>query len=112
MIFDFFDSWWKRLRRRRRFRYVVVLESMTAVPERLGANIYLVRRGGMDRRAVLACPCRCGRKIDLNLVSSSHQASWSAKLEAGKLSLQPSIWLRSDPCDSHFFVRNSRVLWV
>lgn len=112
MIFDTLSSWWKLLWRRRRFRRVMVVESMTAVPERLGANIYLVRRGGMDRRVVLACPCKCGRKIDLNLVSSSHQASWSATFENGKLSLQPSVWLRSDPCHSHFFIRNSRVHWV
>jgi hypothetical protein len=112
MILETLNYWWKRLRRRRRYGKVAIVESMTAVPERLGGTIYIVRRGGYDRRVAFGCPCRCGRRIDLNLVNNSQQPSWSASVDGGKITIQPSVWLREDVCQSHFFVRNGRVLWA
>jgi len=112
MVFEVIAYWWKRLRRRRRYGKVAVVDSMSAVPERLGGTIYIVRRGGIDRRAAFDCPCRCGRKIDLNLVKSGQQPSWSAMMEGDKITLHPSVWLRSDPCQSHFFIRGSRIIWA
>jgi hypothetical protein len=47
---------------------VVVVESMTAIPAQIGADLYLVRHEDFDKRAVLDCPCGCKRRIDLNLV--------------------------------------------
>lgn len=111
MIAEAIKAWWKRLWRRRRYGKVVVVDSMSAVPERLGGTIYIVRRGGIDRRAAFECPCRCGRKIDVNLMPGSQQSSWSVTIDGTKVTLHPSVWLRSDPCQSHFFIRGSRVIW-
>jgi hypothetical protein len=111
MILGKIKTWWKHLRRRHRFARVLLVESMTAVPAGAGADIYIVRRGGLDRRAVLSCPCRCGRRIDVSLVPSEN-AYWTAQLKNGGISLYPSIWLCADPCKSHFFVRDSKVVWV
>lgn len=112
MILNAIKSWLKRLCRRRRYERVVVVDSMTAIPERLGRAIYIVRRDGIGRRAAFECPCRCGRKIDLNLIPSNQQPSWSATMDSDKVTLHPSVWLRSDPCQSHFFIRHSRVVWT
>lgn len=111
MIFNMLPAWWRRLWRRRTITNVIFVESITSVPEHLGSDVYIVRRGGLDRRAVLNCPCRCGRRIDLNLIKGQDQHC-SASIQHGKISLKPSIWLRADPCRSHFFVRDSKVLWV
>lgn len=84
---------------------------MTEVPENLGADLYVVRRQGLDRRAVFACPCRCGRRIDLSLMKGDWP-HWSLDNSKGKVTLRPSVWLRADSCSSHFFVRENRIVWV
>jgi len=111
MMFTSVRNWWKRLRRRHAFKTVTLVESMTSVPTRLGATIYLIKRAGLDRRVVFSCPCGCGRRIDLNL-AKSQEPHWAARLNQGKISIDPSIWLRTEPCQSHFFVRSNRVEWV
>jgi hypothetical protein len=103
--------WWKNLRRRSKISRVVVVESMTAIPARIGADLYLVRQGNFDKRAVLDCPCGCGRRIDLNLVRTQYP-SWSARFKKGSVSLRPSIWLTDDLCKSHFFVKHNRIEWA
>jgi hypothetical protein len=102
---------WRRLRRRRAFKHVVFVESMTSLPDRLASDIYVVRRAGFDRRAAFECPCTCGRRIDLNLVRSQ-EPHWSITVRDGKVSIHPSVWLAASPCGSHFFVRDSKVTWV
>lgn len=111
MIFGGLITWWKRLHRKRSFGRLFVVESMTSVPADPGDDIYIVRRRGLDRRAVLNCPCRCGRRIDVSLVDGQ-DVHWSVQIRNGKVSLHPSIWLRTDPCQSHFLVRDSKVIWV
>ena len=102
---------WRWLRRRRSLKHCRTVESMTAVPENLGADLYVVRRQGLDRRAVLACPCRCGRRIDLSLMKAD-RPHWSFVRNHGTVTLTPSIWLCADPCGSHFFIRDNRIVWV
>jgi hypothetical protein len=103
--------WWERLRTTRSLQRVVLIESMTELPATLASNLYVVRRAGYDRRAVFNCPCRCGRRIDLNLVRS-HSPYWSLILTKGKATIHPSVWLEGEPCQSHFFIRDSKVVWV
>ena len=112
MIFGRIRRWWKRLRQRRRYGNVAVVDSMTTVPQRLGGVIYIIRRGGVDRRVAFECPCRCGRKIDLNLIPSQQQPSWLVTMDGDNVTLHPSVWLKSGQCRSHFFIRNNRVIWV
>jgi hypothetical protein len=102
---------WRHFRRRRKLQKVVFVESMNDVPESVGATLYVVYRSGQYRRAVLQCPCRCGRRIDLNL--NAHQfPHWTAKTRKGVVTLSPSIWVPIDACGSHFFVRQNRIEWV
>jgi hypothetical protein len=103
--------WWRNLRRRSKISRVVVVESMTVIPAQIGSDLYLVRQGDFDKRAVLDCPCGCGRRIDLNLVCAQNP-SWSAQLRRGSISLRPSIWLTDDACKSHFFVKQNKIEWV
>jgi hypothetical protein len=102
---------WQQFRRRRKVKKVVLVESMNDVPENVGATLYMVYRGGQYRRAVLQCPCRCGRRIDLNL--STHAfPHWTVQKQDGAVTLSPSVWAPLEKCGSHFFVRQNRIEWV
>jgi len=103
--------WWRNLRRRSKISRVEVVESMTVIPAQIGSELYLVRQGDFDKRAVLDCPCGCGRRIDLNLVVTRNP-SWSAEFKKGSISLRPSVWLTEDACKSHFFIRHNKIEWV
>jgi hypothetical protein len=111
MILKALRRWWQCLQKRPDIKRVIIVESMTDVPARLASNFYVVRRAGFDRRAVFNCPCNCGRRIDLNLVKSQGP-NWSLAIKNGKATLNPSVWLRDEPCQSHFFIRDNKVMWV
>ena len=104
-------NWWKKRRRRSKVGRVIAVESMTAIPAKIGADIYLVRQGDFDKRAVLDCPCGCKRRIDLNLVRTQYPV-WAVVSKKGSLSLNPSIWLKDDACKSHFFIKCNKIEWV
>ena len=68
--------------------------------------------GGREHpfQAVLACPCRCGCPIWLDLVPGRGH-HWTAKADSkGVVTLAPSVW-RTDGCRSHFVLRRGRVEW-
>jgi Family of unknown function (DUF6527) len=109
MIFSV-KRWWKHFHRGKKIGRVVVVDSMTSVPEEIGGDLYLVRRDGHDKRVVLNCPCSCGRRIDLSLVASE-RPHWTIKMNKNKFSLYPSVWLTSDPCQSHFVIRDNKIKW-
>lgn len=87
------------------------VRSMNDVPTNLGADFFLVRRGGVRRRAVFSCPCGCGRRIDLNLHRNT-SPYWTVRIRKQRLSLEPSVWLREDPCRSHFMIRDHKIFWA
>lgn len=111
MIFKSIQNWWRRLQQKHVFKRIVIIESMTDLPSKLSSNLYIVKRGGHDRRAVFNCPCKCGRRIDLNLVKG-YGPSWTLVFKNGKATISPSVWLREERCQSHFFIRDSKVDWV
>jgi hypothetical protein len=110
-MIDLFWRWWRRLRRRRSLKHCRTVESMTDVPENPGADLFVVHRQGLDRRVAFACPCRCGRRIDLSLMKADWP-HWSLVRNNDAVTLTPSIWLRADPCGSHFLVRGNRIVWI
>jgi|ERR1035437_1543582 hypothetical protein len=110
-ILNWIRGWWKELRRRNRIQNVVFVESMNDVPDDPGAALYIVYRGGQYRRAVLQCPCRCNRRIDLNL-SASRFPHWTVEKTGEAVTLSPSVWVPVDECGSHFFLRQNRIDWV
>ena len=110
-LFRWFRRLWLRLRRRSKYAEVRRVESMDDLPEQLDSAIYLVVRGGSPRWVVMECPCRCGDRVEVNLMQS-RDPWWSLTQEENKLSLQPSLWRPNGTCGSHFFVERSRVRWV
>jgi Family of unknown function (DUF6527) len=58
---------WRNLRRRRRIDQIVHIESMQNVPKKLKGTLYIVGKP-RPKWAIMACPCRCGERIDVNLI--------------------------------------------
>lgn len=59
--------------------------------------------------AIFNCPCGCGEKLFLNLMSS-HSPRWRLSVSANnEFSIMPSVDARK--CGSHFFITKSRVIW-
>lgn len=84
---------------------------MDDLPKHLGGTIYVISRGSASRWVVLECPCRCGTRIQVNLMASQ-QPCWRIIEEADTVTLRPSLWRASGTCMSHFFVERNYVRWV
>lgn len=100
---------WRNIRRRHHIRKVVAVYEMGQLPRRLGKTLYLV--GEPAKWAVLACPCGCGDRIDVNLMKSRPPV-WTLQRANGQISLSPSLWMPPEKCGSHFWVRNNRIVWT
>src|SRR6267154_3460810 len=109
-LFFSFRQLWQWLRRRRRVRSIRHIRSMDAVPDDLGADLYVVGTS-TSKWVVLGCTCRCGARIDVNLMKS-RKPFWKFTELDGSVSLHPSLWRPAGTCGSHFFVKRSRILWV
>jgi len=103
-------AFWRRLRRRKRLSGVKCVTSMSALPDSLGSTLYVVGTA-VPKWAVLACPCRCGERIDVNLMRNK-KPNWSLSIAADRATLSPSLWVPAAKCGSHFFVHNNRIDWV
>jgi hypothetical protein len=103
-------AFWRKRRRRRRIDRVVQVESMSDVPKKLKGDLYIV---GMSKPkwAILACPCRCGERIDVNLMAS-RQPAWQVTKSGQEVTLHPSLWMPKEKCGSHFWIRKNRINWV
>ena len=103
-------AFWRKLRRRQRIDHVVQVESMSDVPKKLKGDLYIV---GMSKPkwAILACPCRCGDRIDVNLMAS-RQPTWQVTKSGQRVTLHPSLWMPKEKCGSHFWIRQNRIDWV
>lgn len=101
---------WRRWRRRDYIDQVKFLGSMSELPRRLGSSLYVVG-GDIPKWAILACPCGCGERIDVNLMQS-RRPCWQLLLKDGKATLKPSLWVPADKCGSHFWLRKNCINWV
>lgn len=81
-------------------------------PKRLEKRrIYILTEDGDPWEAKLVCPCGCGEVLELNLIPDDHP-TWKATADAqGRATLHPSVW-RHIGCQSHFWVRGGRIIWV
>lgn len=103
---------WLRFYRRSKYSNVRSIASMSDVPKRLGSSIYLVGSNGSPKWAVMACPCRCGARIDVNLMRI-RQPYWELmRLSSTTVTLRPSLWRSKGTCGSHFFIEHNKVRWV
>lgn len=74
-------------------------------------TVYLL--GGKESAwaATFECPCGCDAKVWLNLLPAPGRPRWEVERnKRGRFSITPSIW-RLDGCRSHFFLRESRIVW-
>jgi hypothetical protein len=83
---------------------------VTEDPDLLVPNrLYAVGENGHLWHAVLLCPCGCGERISLNLLTDDTPC-WTLKNASGVPTLHPSVW-RHVGCRSHFFLRGGRIEW-
>lgn len=101
---------WMRFRRRQSLGDVYYVESMKEVPDNLGKYVYVV---GINKPkwVIINCPCKCGERLAINLMKS-HYPRWNLKITDGVISLWPSLWMQDKKCSSHFWIKESRVIWV
>lgn len=53
------------------------------------------------------CACGCGNPV----VTPLNRIGWELKFH-GKVSLNPSIGNFNLPCQSHYFIKENRVIWL
>ena len=61
------------------------------------------------------CPCGCGNVVMLPCYTAPETKEgwgWVMQEESGRVTLQPSVYSTSWPCRSHYFIRESKILWV
>jgi hypothetical protein len=59
------------------------------------------------RAAVHLCCCGCGEKV----MTPLSPAEWQVEIKEGRASLRPSIGNWSMACQSHYWIRDNRVVW-
>jgi hypothetical protein len=104
-------SWWSRFRRRKKISRVRHVTSMNQVPRQLGSTLFVVENSGIPKWAVFECPCRCGSRVDVNLMGQTNP-HWKLIKHGKEVSIQPSIWQPLERCGSHFFVTRNKIRWV
>jgi len=109
-IIDFFCG----LFRKKAFRYVIYTDrSSERIPNR--NTIVLVNKNGVNLWAKFQCPCGCKEQIILSL-SNQIKPSWNVSVNnvkgKTKVTLSPSVYLTGRKCQSHFYIRNNKVIWV
>jgi hypothetical protein len=76
-----------------------------------GRDLVLLIEGDALWSVAMQCPCGCGSPIELPLIPEA-EPRWDLRLDEGGLpTLHPSIW-RQSGCQSHYFVRKGRIIWV
>lgn len=68
-------------------------------------EIYISRE---FQTAVHKCCCGCGEEV----VTPFNPAQWQISDKNGKVSLYPSIGNWSYPCQSHYYIKNNRIVWA
>lgn len=111
---SFFRRWIAAVRRwwdRRRGRYGVVFVESDELPEVLpDKTIVIAREDGTLWSAGMLCPCGCGDRLELMLLTDV-RPRWDVHFSVdGRPSLLPSVW-RKQACRSHFWLREGRIQW-
>ena len=59
------------------------------------------------RAALHLCACGCGSEISTPL----HPTGWRLTFDGESVSLRPSVGNWSEKCQSHYVIRNNRIIW-
>lgn len=89
---------------------IVVVDDRDDLPVRLGNDMYVVGPT-KPKWAILECPCGCRQRIDVNLMTS-RRPFWELRKSNRLVSLSPSLWRGKGTCESHFWVRDSKIVWA
>lgn len=88
-----------------------LVETEEAPLELAPDTLYLEGENGNYWDLRFLCPCGCGKQIALNLIPLQNGPRWSFTREAdGTFTVSPSV-NRIVGCRSHFWLRNSRIVW-
>lgn len=86
---------------------VVVPQFVAAFPKPILEGVLYIALD--DNLAAHLCCCGCRTKI----VTKLSRVDWVLTSSApGIVTLNPSIGNWNHPCQSHYFIRNNRVIWV
>lgn len=73
-------------------------------------DLVLLVDGEEEWSVGLQCPCGCREILELPLLAVV-KPNWTLAINSrGQPSLHPSIW-RTTGCQSHFWIRDGRVVW-
>jgi hypothetical protein len=61
--------------------------------------------------AIFLCPCGCGEIVKLGLGKEFHP-KWKIRIRKNFVTFLPSINEEGFICKSHFFIKDSKVIWV
>ena len=76
------------------------------IPEVLSDGILYISR--TYKTVVHKCCCGCGEEVVTPLMPTE----WTLSTNSSGVSLYPSIGNWSMPCRSHYWIRNSKVIWA
>lgn len=100
----------KCLFRVRKLNHLIKVNSLAEIPDELKKNIYVVGKE-KSKWVIFNCPCKCGNKIQANLMMSQLPA-WKLTTSEKTATLYPSISVHRFPCRSHFWLHKNKILWV
>lgn len=81
-------------------------EFVGEIPRKLEKGTLYV--SGRYRAVAHLCACGCGTVINTPL----HPTQWTLVCDGVSASLYPSIGNWSEDCQSHYWIRNNRILWA
>jgi hypothetical protein len=100
---------WRRISRRQiSYRACHVADAPDILDDGL---VYIVGADGYDWSALMRCPGKCGKRLEMNLLPSAKPVWRVTEGKDGSVSLHPSVWLKTG-CKCHFVVRDGNVRWV
>jgi len=89
---------------------IYAVQRVPEIPDRLKARTLYLLGAADPWSAALLCPCGCHETIHISLLANE-SPSWRIDFnKTNEATLDPSIW-RKQGCKSHFFIRNSRIVW-
>ncbi|WP_371417560.1 DUF6527 family protein [Granulicella sp. S190] len=101
---------WATVAQRSDQLHLQLIPSMQELPDVLGDRLFVMGKPARYKWAILSCPCGCGERIDVCLMPSA-RPKWELTLRNGRVSLSPSIWVPRERCGSHFWIRQSQIVW-
>lgn len=94
---------------RPRFHLEYVQEDIPDIPKL--KTLYVVNEDSTPWSVAMVCPCGCRSILHLNLLPDERPMWTVTRHDDMTVSLSPSVW-RKVGCQSHFWVRHSRVYWT